>query len=90
MAKKAKRRVYRPNRTRRPEDDGRSGQQLQAEARALAATRTRDELREDLQACLLRQEEADLRAQQDPGPASLAMFRAARNERRVLEVALAL
>jgi hypothetical protein len=90
MAKRAKRRVYRPARTRRPEDDGRSTQLLQAEARARAQARTHDELRQDLEACILRQDEADLQAQTDPSPATLARFRAALNERRILEAALAL
>jgi hypothetical protein len=90
MPKHGKRRVYRPARSRRPEDNGQSAQRLQAEARARASARTRDELQDDLTACLMRQAEADQQAQMDPSPASLALFRATSNERRILEAALAL
>ena len=90
MPKHGKRRVYRRPRTSRPEDDGRSSQQLATAARARASVRTRDELLQDLEACVQRQEEADQQAQLDPSPATLQRFRAERAERLILEAALAL
>jgi hypothetical protein len=88
MAKHGKRRTYRRFRTSAPEDNGRAEQQVQMAAQARAATRAPDELRKDLDECMSRLAEADQQAQLDPSPASLARFRAARNERLILETAL--
>lgn len=91
MARKAKRRpFYRPRPQQRSEDAAHKRQRVDAEAQALLANRTPEQLRQELSAREQLLAEADRIAQLDPNPASLSRYRLARSEFEAARAALEL
>lgn len=91
MPRKAKRRQFRRARPQqRLEDAAYKQHRLEAAARALLATRTAEQLRQELSERERLLAEADRAAQLDPNPANLSRFRFARSEYDSALVALEL
>ena len=82
MAKRAKRRPFfrRPNPQQRNEEAARDQQRLRSAARDLAGSMTDEQLTGELAMREWRLEEADRMAQMEPGPGTLARYRASRFE----------
>jgi hypothetical protein len=91
MARKTKRRPFRPARPQqRTEDTAQRQRQLESAAQSLLATRSPDQLRSELVDRESLLAEADQAAQLDPSPANLARYRAARSEHEAAQLAVEL
>lgn len=92
MAKRAKRRPFfrRPNPQQRAEETARDQQRLRNAARDLAGAMSADQLTAELAVREWRLQEADRVAQLEPGPGTLAHFRASRFECEAARAALAM
>lgn len=89
MARKTKRRPFRrPRPQQRTEDAADNRRRLEAAAQSLLATRTDEQLGQELSQRQWLLEEADRIAQMDPNPANLSRYRFARSQYEVAEAAV--
>ena len=90
MARKAKRRYFRPRPQQRTEDAAQKQRAVESAARALLAGRTPEQIRQELADREMLLAEADREAQLDPSPLNLSRYRSAFSDVEAARAALAM